>query len=132
MTLEQIMKAPRAPLCRIGACALALLCSSFCMLALAQQPRALEPLPDVPPPPRPSAAPPTSSSSNEPQVTIRQENGNRVEEFRMRGRLYAVRITPPVGRPYIMVDRTGKGTMSRMDDVTGGGISPPQWTLFEF
>jgi len=95
--------------------------------ALAQQPPRAEPLPDIPPPPRPAQ----SMDNFEPQVTIRQEGQTRYEEYRMRGRLYAVRVTPPVGRPYMLVDRTGKGTMTRMDDITGG-ISPPQWTLFEF
>ncbi len=114
---------------RRGALALFLL-GSLTSLALAQQPPRLEPLPDIPPPPRGGSAAPTDPKL-EPQVTIRQEGDNRIEEFRMRGRLYAVRVTPRVGRPYIMVDRTGKGTMTRMDDITGG-VSPPQWLLFEF
>ena len=67
----------------------------------------------------------------EPAVTIRQESGNRIEEFRVRGRVYAIRVTPPIGKPYLLVDRTGKGTMTKMDDIAGG-TNPPQWTLFEF
>jgi len=93
---------------------------------LAQQPRT-EPLPEIPPPPRSAQ----STDSFEPQVTIRQEGQNRLEEYRVGGKLYAVRVIPPIGRPYLLVDRVGKGVMTRMDDITGG-VSPPQWVLFNF
>ena len=99
--------------------------------ALAQQrPPNLEPLPEVPPPPKMSAEA-QKNDNLEPQVTIRQEQGNKIEEYRVRGRLYAIRVTPPVGKPYLLVDRNGRGTMTKMDDI-GGGINPPQWVLFEF
>jgi len=100
--------------------------------SLAQQrPQGLEPLPEIPPPPRMSQPADPRADDNEPAVTIRQQDGNRIEEYRVRGRLYAIRVTPPVGRPYLLVDQTGKGVMTRMDDM-GGGVRPPQWTLFEF
>lgn len=110
------------PLCLI-------LCGGF---AAAQQPNppGLQPLPEVPPPPRMSVPQP-GDEKLEPTVTIRQENGNRIEEFRVRGRLYAVRVTPSIGKPYLLVDKTGAGTMTRMDDISGG-TNPPQWTLFNF
>lgn len=92
-------------------------------------PPRLEPLPEVPPPPRPANA--QEMEKFEPQVTTRQENGNRIEEYRVNGRIYAIRVTPPIGKPYVMVDKIGKGNMTRMDDISGG-VSPPQWVLFEF
>lgn len=114
-----------------GAACAVLLCIGAVAAQAQQRPPNLETLPEVPPPPR--MAPQDSRNDNlEPQVTIKQQDGNRVEEYRVRGRLYAVRVTPPVGRPYLLVDRTGKGVMTRMDDIAGGGVTPPQWTLFEF
>ena len=109
---------------------LALTLSATLGVATAQQPAGLEPLPDIPPPPRMAPAQP-GGAGLEPAVTIRQENGNRIEEFRVRGRVYAIRVTPPTGKPYLLVDRNGKGTMTKMDDIAGG-TNPPQWTLFEF
>lgn len=94
--------------------------------ALAQQPRT-EPLPEIPPPPRSVQ----STDNLEPQVTIRQDGQNRLEEYRVGGKLYAVRVIPPIGKPYLLVDRVGKGVMTRMDDITGG-VNPPQWVLFNF
>lgn len=93
------------------------------------QPRDLQPLPDVPPPPKLSSVPATDD--NEPQVTIRQEGENRIEEFRSKGRVYAIRVTPKVGKPYLLIDPDGKGTMTQAEDM-GGGIRAPQWTILEF
>ena len=107
---------------------LALACAMCTSIALAQQPRNLEPLPDIPPPPKLANAP---DDAAEPQVTIRQEAGNKVEEYRSHGRVYAIRITPKIGKPYLLIDPDGKGTMTKAEDI-GGGIKPPQWVLFEF
>ena len=103
-----------------------LLCTSTALAQ--QQPRNLEPLPDIPPPPKLANAP---DDPGEPQVTIRQQEGNKIEEYRAHGRVYAIRVTPKVGKPYLLIDPDGKGTMTRAEDI-GGGIKPPQWVLFEF
>jgi hypothetical protein len=103
-------------------------------------------LPDLappPPPPQVSPAPPAANGTNgaersvkpdettEPTVTIRQEGTNKIEEFRINGRHYATRVTPKVGKPYLLVDPDGKGGMSPADDVPAL-LRPPQWTLFQF
>jgi hypothetical protein len=111
----------------------------------AQQPGGLEKPPTLAPaPPPPKISTPGNGAKEsgpevddtEPVVTIRQEGGNRIEEFRIHGRLYAVRVTPPVGKPYTMVDPDGKGGMGRVesgaDDPAGASVKPPRWVLFEF
>lgn len=100
--------------------------------ALAQStPKGLEPLPDIPPPPRLSTTP-TPEDDESPAITIRQDGENKVEEFRTKGgRLYAVRVTPKIGAPYVLVDPDGKGTMTNATEINGG-VRAPQWTLFEF
>lgn len=109
------------------------------------QPPALEPLPDTPAAPKHGDADrpvvnekgaPPSTDDVEPVVTIRQEGDNKIEEFRVHGRLYAIRVTPRVGKPYTMVDADGKGRMERAesgaDDPAGHSVRPPRWVLFEF
>lgn len=94
-------------------------------------PKDLEPLPDIPPPPKLSNS--TAPDDGEaPVVTIRQDGDSKVEEFRTRGgKVYAVRVTPKIGKPYVLVDPDGKGTMTNASEINGG-VRAPQWTLFEF
>jgi Protein of unknown function (DUF2782) len=95
------------------------------------QPKDLQPLPDIPPPPKLSSSP-TPDDETAPQVTIRQEGENKVEEFRAKGgRVYAIRVTPKVGKPYLLVDPDGKGTMTKAED-PGGAVRAPLWTILEF
>ena len=98
--------------------------------AFAQTPPKLEPLPDIPPPPKLSNS--TAPDDEAPQVTIRQEGESKVEEFRTRGgKIYAIRVTPKIGKPYVLVDPDGKGTMTNATEINGG-VRAPQWTIFEF
>ena len=95
------------------------------------RPGDLQPLPDVPPPPK-MTAPPTPEDDEAPSVTIRQDADTKVEEFRTRsGKVYAVRVTPKIGKPYVLIDPDGKGTMTNAGEINGG-VKAPQWTLFEF
>ncbi len=110
----------------------ALACSVGHGAAFAQAPaKGLEPLPDIPPPPKLSTAPAPDDDEG-PQVTIRQDGENKVEEYRTKsGKVYAVRVTPRIGKPYVLVDPDGKGTMTNAGEINGG-VKAPQWTLFEF
>ncbi|MEO8935243.1 MAG: DUF2782 domain-containing protein [Burkholderiaceae bacterium] len=93
--------------------------------------KGLEPLPDIPPPPKMSNVP-TPDDDEGPQVTIRQDGETKVEEFRTKGgKVYAIRVTPRIGKPYVLVDPDGKGTMIPAGEINGG-VKAPQWTLFEF
>ncbi len=94
------------------------------------QPKDLQPLPDIPPPPKLSNAP-EANDLGDTTVTIRQEGESKVEEFRTKGRIYAIRVTPKVGKPYLLVDPDGKGVMTKADEI-GGGVKAAQWTILEF
>ena len=97
----------------------------------AQEVPRLQPLPDVPPPPKLSTQP-LPEDADAPQVTIRQDGDTKVEEFRTRsGKVYAIRVTPRVGKPYLLVDPDGKGTMTNATEINGG-VRAPQWTILEF
>ena len=115
---------------RVYGVAAVIAASSASALFAQSLPRDLQPLPDIPPPPKLSSAP-TPDDPNEPQVTIRQEGESKIEEFRSKGRVYAIRVTPKIGKPYLLIDPDGKGTMTRAEDI-GGGVRAPEWTIFEF
>ena len=87
----------------------------------------LQPLPEPPPPPG------LAEPALEPQVTIRKQGEDKVEEYRMNGRLYMIKVTPPHGTPYYLVDRKGTGSFVQEDTAVGDkGISVPMWVIHSF
>ena len=92
-----------------------------------EKPPALQPLPEPPPPPVGAESEP----SLEPQVTILKRGEDVVEEYRMNGRLYMIKVTPRHGTPYYLVDREGNGVFNRQDSL-GTDIQPPMWVIFTF
>jgi|WetSurMetagenome_2_1015567.scaffolds.fasta_scaffold606141_2 hypothetical protein len=95
--------------------------------AMAQKrPADLEPLPAVPPPP-----PGLTDADTEPQVTIVRRGQDKVEEYRLNGKLYMMKVTPPHGRPYYLVDQLGDGSWARQEGV-GTRLRVPQWVIGTF
>ncbi len=67
----------------------------------------------------------------EPEVTIIRREDSIIEEYRINGMLYGVKVTPVVGPPYYLMDSNGDGSMeSRLDDLERLHI--PQWVLFSW
>jgi len=85
----------------------------------------LEPLPDIPPPPG------VVDTDLEPQITIVQRGDERIEEFRVKGRLYMIKVTPPHGKPYFLIDQRGDGQMRKYDDLSPN-FQVPLWVIHEF
>jgi len=90
------------------------------------KPPNLEPLPEAPPPPTVPADP-----SLEPQITIIQKDGAKVEEYRVRGKLYAMKVTPAAGPAYYLVDERGDGQFLRRDNLDTG-LRVPNWVILTF
>jgi len=86
----------------------------------------LEPIPEPPP-----APPGTLNESLEPQVTITRRGADKVEEFRMSGKLYMLKVTPPHGVSYYMLDNTGDGQWVRQDS-KDAGLRVPMWVIGTF
>jgi hypothetical protein len=107
-----------------------LLFAALCLMggAWAQKvPPGLQPLPEPPPPP-----PGSLEAVEQPQITIRKQDGDTIEEFRVGGRVVMVRVTPARGLPYILTDPKGDGSFSQRRDSLEVPLSVPMWVLFTF
>jgi hypothetical protein len=82
---------------------------------------------DVPPPP-PMAI---DDTADEPQVTITKQSEQTVEEYRIGGKLYMIKITPKVGVPYYLVDDLGDGKFARQERLDTG-LRVPRWVIKRF
>jgi hypothetical protein len=112
-----------------------LLSSALSAAAQSTQPKDLRPLPEVPEPPElalPSPGVDDEGSSLEPQVTITKRGEDKVEEYRVNGRLYMIKITPRIGLPYYLIDNFGDGTFATGTGGLDQGIRPPMWVIRQF
>ena len=84
------------------------------------------------PPPMPDKAPASSSAADEelqPEVTIVHRGKDVIEEYRVNGQLYMVKITPSKGKPYYLVDSDGDGSLeTRRNQLDNPEII--QWRIF--
>ncbi|MCY1289207.1 hypothetical protein D3C76_712510 [compost metagenome] len=68
--------------------------------------------------------------SPEPDVTIRQEGDKTIQEYRVNGFLYAIKVTPKIGKPYFLVRADGsEGNFIRSDQPD---MLIPQWEIFSW
>ncbi len=93
----------------------------------AEQPKDLAP---VPPPP-PLEADETPPEQLEPKVTITRQQDLTIEEYRVGGRLYMIKVIPKHGKPYYLVDDRGDGKFARQESLDSG-VRPPRWVLKRF
>jgi hypothetical protein len=89
-------------------------------------PAQLEPLPEIPPPPGV-----TGDADLEPQITIRRNENETVEEARVNGQLKWIKVTPRHGRPYFLIPDAGGRRYIRSDSLDYG-LKVPMWLIFEF
>jgi hypothetical protein len=89
------------------------------------RPPKLEPLPEPPPPP------PLPSLLDEPAVRIPVQTDDRIEEVREGGRVVMLKVTPPNGPTYYLVDTTGNGNWMRRDALDDG-VRVPMWPIHTF
>jgi len=67
----------------------------------------------------------------QPEVRIIRKKDAVVEEYRVKGNLRFIKITPSVGKPYYMVDTDGDGVLeTRENDLDNPPIN--QWILLEW
>nr|VFK28349.1 MAG: Protein of unknown function (DUF2782) [Candidatus Kentron sp. MB] len=78
------------------------------------------------PPPIPGLQ---SGNTLEPEVTITHSKKKVFQEYRINGRLYAVKIIPKDGAPYYFIDLDGDGTLETREYFL---IPVNQWVLFSW
>lgn len=108
---------------------LALLGGVAVLTAQAADPK-LQELPEPPPmsPTPPAAEAPADNA--EPEITITTQGAERHEEYRVRGQLYMIKVTPAHGKPYYLIDNEGRGQFSRSDFAPS--IKVPMWVIKRF
>ncbi|MEN1956127.1 DUF2782 domain-containing protein [Luteimonas sp. MJ204] len=62
------------------------------------------------------------------EATRIEANGDTVTEYRVDGRLRALKVVPSRGAPYYLFDRNGDGVVDSERD----GVSPVYFKLFEW
>lgn len=87
-----------------------------------------EPVPAPPDIPEPLE----SGQPIEPEVTIIRREKETIEEYRVNGNLYMVKIIPIVGKPYYLIDRDGDGRMEKRMSEIYDTDTVPQWVLFSW
>ena len=75
--------------------------------------------------------PPEISGPDEPAVRIPVQKDDKVEEMREGGRIVMLKVTPPNGVPYYLVDLTGDGNFTRRESLDPG-IRVPMWVIKTF
>jgi len=104
-----------------------LLAAALPVLAQTKPPADLQPLPPPPPPPPGYELDPAL----EPQVTILKRGEDTVEEYRIAGRLYMIKVTPRHGKPYYLIDERGSGEFTPRDGLDSN-VRPPMWVIHQF
>ncbi len=69
--------------------------------------------------------------SIEPEVNIIQKDDRTIEEYRINGQLYMIKVTPVVGYPYYFMDTDGDGSLESQQYELSGHIVP-NWILFKW
>lgn len=70
------------------------------------------------------------AASPEPEVIIREEKNQTIEEYRINGQLYAIKVIPKKGKPYYLVDSDGNGELDLRQE--RGKLVVPKWLLFSW
>lgn len=84
---------------------------------------------DAPPPPAPATQ---ADAMPEPEVTIRPSEDGMVEEYRLQGRLYMVKISPKDAPAYYLIDNDGDGELETRHNGPMETRLIPQWILFRW
>ncbi|MGH8605574.1 MAG: DUF2782 domain-containing protein [Gammaproteobacteria bacterium] len=90
----------------------------------------LEALPEPPPPPPDVVQ--SGQPLDEPEVTIIKRKDATIEEHRLNGHLYMLKVTPVIGKPYYLLDSDGDGVMETNMSEIYSDFVVPQWVLFSW
>ena len=106
--------------------ALFLLAAANVTAFAAEPPPGLQPLEEAPPPP----AIGNENDPDKPEITIIKKGEETIEEYRIGGEIYMMKITPAHGTPYYMHKEDKGGAW--IHDGPNAPLSVPKWTIFRF
>ena len=95
--------------------------------ASAATPADATPLEDVPPPPKVQDG---QAVDEEPQITIRKKGKDTIEEYRINGELYMMKVTPEHGVPYYLHKEDSEGGW--VNTGPNKPLAVPKWIIFRF
>lgn len=107
----------------------------FSLFSLASTPsHAVEDDLDAPPlPESPDLPPPVHSGEElEPDITIIRRGDKIIQEYRVNGQLYMVKIIPDAGPPYYLVDPDGDGNLDVRQSDMERNLNIPQWVILNW
>jgi hypothetical protein len=107
---------------------------SFGLLLLVSKPTLAEESEDLAPAPVPPPLPEQPEAIG-PEIKIIQEGKVVIEEYRLNGKLYKIKVTPLIGPSYYLVDIDGNGDFEKRfegPDIVGSDMLIPSWVLFRF
>jgi len=90
-----------------------------------KQPEGLQPIPEV----EESASPNGIGEESKPLITVRRQDGSEFKEYRVRGSVIAIKVTPKVGPVYWLIQRDGN--LVRHDS-PGPNLTVPSWLVLEW
>jgi len=80
----------------------------------------------------PPLPPKVQDEQIEPTVTIRDEEGKRIEEYSRGGQVYMVKVIPDKGVPYYYVDSDGDGRLETAPTKDLEQVRPVYWKVKEW
>lgn len=70
------------------------------------------------------ALPVLAQSATSPEITSQQDAQRTIDEYRVNGKLYAIRIAPKNGAAYFLYDDNGDGDFKRVE---AASVPVPAW-----
>ncbi|PKY09478.1 hypothetical protein B1757_14660 [Acidithiobacillus marinus] len=68
-----------------------------------------------------------------PNAEIQAPTGSKIEEYKVNGRVYMVKVIPPKPfPPYYLEDKGGNGRFTEVPQTDAEHLSVPQWILFRW
>jgi len=67
----------------------------------------------------------------EPEINIIQKDDRTIEEYRVNGQLYMIKVTPNIGVPYYFMDTDGDGSLESQQHELQGHLVP-NWILLQW
>lgn len=106
----------------------ALTLSAVFIQTLGAQPPELEPAPNQPPIPERVQ----SGETLEPEVTIIRRARETVTEYRIGGRLQAIKVEPDNAPAYYLLDTDGDGNLETRKSAYGPDFLIPMWVILSW